>query len=199
MKMFRTAISACLGLVVIAFPSLASAADVIDQNASTNNATMALFNQTGLAQSFQQAASNISGAGVFLESGVGNTDTVIISLYTDLPNAGGTLLTSGSTTGTAGQWAEVFWAPYAITADTTYFLVFSGNTTLGISGDVENGYSRGSVFANTGYNQFADYDYTFRTYASTNVAPVPEPETYAMMLAGLGLLGLVRRRKQKAA
>ena len=30
-------------------------------------------------------------------------------------------------------------------------------------------------------------------------APVPEPETYAMMLAGLGLLGLTaRRRKQKA-
>jgi hypothetical protein len=28
-------------------------------------------------------------------------------------------------------------------------------------------------------------------------APVPEPETYAMMLAGLGLLGLARRRKQK--
>jgi hypothetical protein len=31
-------------------------------------------------------------------------------------------------------------------------------------------------------------------------APVPEPETYAMMLAGLGLLGFVaRRRKQKVA
>jgi outer membrane lipase/esterase len=35
-------------------------------------------------------------------------------------------------------------------------------------------------------------------YAAT--APVPEPETYAMMLMGLGLLGLVaRRRKQQAA
>lgn len=31
-------------------------------------------------------------------------------------------------------------------------------------------------------------------------APIPEPETYALMLAGLGLLGVVaRRRKQKAA
>ena len=33
-----------------------------------------------------------------------------------------------------------------------------------------------------------------------NAAPIPEPETYAMLLAGLGLLGFVaRRRKQQAA
>lgn len=33
-----------------------------------------------------------------------------------------------------------------------------------------------------------------------NVAPIPEPETYAMLLAGLGLMGFVaRRRKQRAA
>ncbi len=36
--------------------------------------------------------------------------------------------------------------------------------------------------------------------ADIALAPVPEPETYAMMLAGLGLLGFTaRRRKQKAA
>ncbi|RZT11313.1 PEP-CTERM protein-sorting domain-containing protein/MYXO-CTERM domain-containing protein [Duganella sp. CF402] len=29
-----------------------------------------------------------------------------------------------------------------------------------------------------------------------NVSAVPEPETYAMLLAGLGLIGLARRRKQ---
>ncbi len=34
----------------------------------------------------------------------------------------------------------------------------------------------------------------------TPTAPIPEPETYAMMLAGLGLLGVAaRRRKQKSA
>ena len=35
------------------------------------------------------------------------------------------------------------------------------------------------------------------TFAAT---PVPEPETYAMILAGLGLMGfMARRRKQNAA
>lgn len=36
---------------------------------------------------------------------------------------------------------------------------------------------------------------------TTNTAPVPEPETYALMLAGLGLLGFVgkRRMRQSAA
>ena len=31
-----------------------------------------------------------------------------------------------------------------------------------------------------------------------NTAPVPEPETYAMLLAGLGMLGYLARRKQQA-
>ncbi len=36
--------------------------------------------------------------------------------------------------------------------------------------------------------------------AMAPTTPIPEPETYAMMLAGLGLMGLVaRRRKQKDA
>jgi hypothetical protein len=30
-------------------------------------------------------------------------------------------------------------------------------------------------------------------------APIPEPETYAMLLAGLGLLSLVARRRRKSA
>lgn len=31
-----------------------------------------------------------------------------------------------------------------------------------------------------------------------NVSPVPEPETYALMLAGLGVLGFLARRRNKA-
>jgi hypothetical protein len=34
------------------------------------------------------------------------------------------------------------------------------------------------------------------TPISIDVAAVPEPETYAMLLAGLGLLGFAARRKK---
>lgn len=33
--------------------------------------------------------------------------------------------------------------------------------------------------------------------ANYSVTPIPEPETYALMLAGLGLVGLIARRRQK--
>ncbi len=38
--------------------------------------------------------------------------------------------------------------------------------------------------------------YELTLTAQGNLAPVPEPETYAMMLAGLGLLGLTARRRR---
>ncbi len=41
---------------------------------------------------------------------------------------------------------------------------------------------------------------TITSFRDFTVVAIPEPETYAMMLAGLGLMGFVaRRRKQKAA
>lgn len=45
---------------------------------------------------------------------------------------------------------------------------------------------------NFSYNRFDD-----ASASTTLVVSIPEPETYAMMLAGLGMLGLARRRKPK--
>lgn len=173
----------------------ASAADVVDQSATLNITHIAAFAQTDLAQSFQQSAANISGAGIFLQSDVGTTDTVSISLWDKLPNEVGAMqLASASGPGTQGSWFDVFWSPVSVTPDTTYYLAFSGNSTLGISGYAGNGYTRGNVFANPGFGSFPSYDYAFRTYAS--VSSVPEPESYAMLLAGLGVLGFVGKRRR---
>lgn len=50
---------------------------------------------------------------------------------------------------------------------------------------------------NPGGNDFAVDDIFFGTESTVNLAPVPEPETYAMMLAGLGLIGLIARRREQ--
>ena len=108
-------------------------------------------------------------AGILLKAGTGTSDNVTIQLWNALPNAGGTMLAEASETGTQGQWVDVFWTAVEITPATTYYLVFTGNTTLGITGDLNNPYPYGWVFANPGYNPFTSYDYAFRTYYDTEV------------------------------
>lgn len=93
-----------------------------------------------------------------------------IQLWTNLPNAGGTMLAEASATGTAGNWVDVFWNFVVVTPATTYYLVFTGNTTLGIAGDTNNPYPYGMVYANAGYTPFANFDYTFRTYYQLDVS-----------------------------
>jgi hypothetical protein len=149
-------------------PILLPLSNVIDQNQPSATAYMAAFSQGGLAQSFQQTHANISGAGIFLQAGIGTSDLVTISVWDNLNTP--TVIATGSATGTAGQWVDVYWTPAAITPATTYYLVFTGNSTLGISGDVGNPYPYGNVFANSGYQPYISYDYTFRTYYETDVS-----------------------------
>ena len=177
-------------MAVLAAAPLAGATPLINQEANVHAVNMANFSQRDLAQSFQQSAPTIAGAGIFLVPDMGRTDTVTISLWNNLPNAAGTMLAQASVAGTAGQWADVFWSPVAIAANTTYYLVFGGNNTLAIAGDTNNGYGLGQVYANTGYQSFANFDYAFRTFA----APVPEPTTVYLLLAGLSVLLLARRQ-----
>jgi hypothetical protein len=176
-------------IALAGFAAAATAGPVLDQNQPDTNTYMAGFNQTDLAQSFMTDAGSIAGAGIFLEGGVGNTDTVRISLYDALPDEGGSLLAQASTQGTQGQWVDVFWNEVIIAADTTYFLVFDGNTTLGIAGDTNNPYADGMTFANAGFNSFSNFDYTFRTWSSS----IPTPgAAAALAVAGLGI---ARRRR----
>jgi hypothetical protein len=166
--------------------ALPATADFIDQLQDDASAYMAAFAQTDLAQSFKQTNSNITGAGIFLQPGIGDTDNVTIQLWDALPNAGGTMLTEASALGTQGEWVDVFWSTEPITPGTEYFLVFTGNTTLGIAGSTSNPYPDGIVYANPGYQPFPDFDYTFRTWA------IPAPSSLAL----LGLGGLVLRRRR---
>lgn len=79
----------------------------------------------------------------------------------------------------------------------TYWLSMSGDDMhFTTSGTRTGAIQVHSSNLGTGYNPSQDLPMPFRVYAAT--APIPEPETYAMLLAGLGLLGFAaRRRKQK--
>jgi len=83
-----------------------------------------------------------------------------------------------------------------------------------VAGTYRNGYSRDyAQFMNVGWGP--EYEYTVLSLSTgdgwgsniiiglRNVSfmpptPVPEPETYAMMLVGLGLIGAVARRRRRS-
>lgn len=142
----------------------------IDQDQPLDNTYMAAFSQGGLAQSFIPVANDICGAGVavFHPSGTSSTADITISLWDNLPNAGGTQLATGTVNGTfngSPVYADVSWPTMAITPGTTYYLVFtSSDNTLGLRGHTGNPYPNGMVFANSNYQAFPGYDYTFHTY-----------------------------------
>jgi hypothetical protein len=145
--------------------AVSASAQLIDQNQPSGPTYMAGFSQGDLAQSFMQTNANIVGAGILLQAGIGASDNVTISLWNLLPNQGGAvMLASASATGTAGEWVDVFWGFVPITPATTYYLVFTGNQTLGIAGDTANPYPFGQVYANPPYQSWPGFDYAFRTY-----------------------------------
>ncbi len=79
---------------------------------------------------------------------------------------------------------------------------FSCIDCVGINGNGFVGATVSALFSN-GETRYGTYTLTNEAgfgskVAITSVTAVPEPETYAMMLAGLGLIGAIaRRRKQK--
>jgi hypothetical protein len=82
---------------------------------------------------------------------------------------------------------------------------WAADTSIGLIKDTVGGYTvtsglaAGQTFQYViGYNDSAigltDWD---DMVIGVNIAPIPEPETYAMLLAGLGLMGFVARRRKQ--
>ncbi|MEY8688988.1 MAG: PEP-CTERM sorting domain-containing protein [Leptothrix sp. (in: b-proteobacteria)] len=82
---------------------------------------------------------------------------------------------------------------------------FGTNLLNGVATDTQfNAGAHSYSFAVTNNNSYAVYltnsdhtPLTFSTMGVGSVAAVPEPETYAMLLAGLGVLGFTGRRRMK--
>ncbi len=138
---------------------------LLEVNQDVDDACMANISQGGLAQSYIPTEAESAGAGIkFRDPSSGLT--VNLSLWDGLPNAGGTMLASGSSQTDGTNWADVYWDPTVnVTVGTTYYIVIDGDVALPcISGSTNNPYAGGNVFANN-YGSFPSFDYTFRTYS----------------------------------
>ena len=141
----------------------------IDQNQPQSGSDIANCSQNDLAQSFKQTNGNACGAGVYL-TGYGFSVNLTIQLWDALPNAGGTMLSQGTTICSSGEWADVFWTPVMTDPAQTYYLVFEGHSSLTICGSENNPYPYGHVFANSGYNPYPGLDFAFRTWYEPSVS-----------------------------
>lgn len=121
-----------------------------------------------------------------------NFDAIVSSISrtadTGLDFSGLSLYRVGGGTGTGGTAGDT--------------LVASGTSLQTGSMDVwtlsSDNLQAGDYYVMVGGNLVSDTSGSFG--GAVMLAPVPEPETYGMMLAGLGVLGfLARRRKQQAA
>lgn len=115
----------------------------------------------------------------FITSLIGPSDGTLIEYY-----IGGTY--------SNGAWGWV-------TNEAFSFTYWGGGEPNGNAGEPHIALDGRYNIPNWGWNDYTGAGSPFVAgYVVEYAAPVPEPETYAMMLAGLGLLGLTaRRRRQK--
>ncbi len=77
---------------------------------------------------------------------------------------------------------------------TTNFATFSGNNITTSFGTLAAGQYHLDITGTIGPDAYGG-----QYSVALSATPVPEPETYAMFLAGLGLMGFMARRRSKAA
>ncbi|MEP6605982.1 MAG: PEP-CTERM sorting domain-containing protein [Nitrosospira sp.] len=71
----------------------------------------------------------------------------------------------------------------------------SGSRDLNFTGMLAVGDSANAGFHLSAFDPGVGNTYTFTITQTPTVSPIPEPETYAMLLAGLGVMGFIARRR----
>lgn len=178
----------------------AGAAVIVDQeNAGSTSGYNAISRPQ--AQSFMQAADNIAGAAVRIDT-FGTSGTITLSIYDALPGTGGNLIASGTgpapTVATEPRdeaWMTVFWSAVAVTPETELFLgITSASGDAGLVSINSSPYTRGTQYLN-GNPSGKGADLAFRTYTDTAFS-VSIPAPAGITTFALGLAGLTRLRRR---
>jgi hypothetical protein len=159
----------------------------------------------------------IGGVGLFDVGANGLADSHQIKLW----NGDGSILlgsttitnlnsTSVASTSNLGNWRSISITSFQLNpgdyvvgafyaAGTADFAVLSA-TASAKPGVTWNEYrlASASAFPTTFSGEGGNGFFGPNLFTATQVAPVPEPKTYAMLMAGLGLLGFIARRRSKS-
>jgi choice-of-anchor A domain-containing protein len=134
----------------------------------------------------------VFGAGEFQFNLNGATTVIINSDETDATIAANFLGGGAQAIG-----ARTLWNFYEATGLTIHSQ-FGGSVLAPLAAFSNGNNIEGGVFVKS-LNQWGEIHLQSFSGELPPVTPVPEPETYALMLAGLGVLGVVARRRRRAA
>lgn len=170
------------------------------------NAGVSAFNFTGGTLAVGTFIGNLANNGGTLAPGASPGTTVVQGDYTqgatgilsiELGGTGAGLFDILQVTGTAtlaGELDVAFWNGFSAAAGDSFNIVSATNLTGNFDTFNLTALGAGLVW-NVDY--LYDQDVAGTDYMRLSVQAVPEPEAYAMILAGLGLVGwAARRRKQ---
>ena len=201
--------------------SSASAALTTQSFASNDGGVMVTDGFANGELSFVYGVLGVSGLGntgpasatvtfTYLGSGAGYTNSFAVNGSTDFSNNGSTKL-GASVSEVVSQNGALNFA--FATASPAYSVANQGLTGSaygadeGVFGIASGSNGQGLTVGGQSYQYVllyndpvagGDHDYNDLVVGVNLVAAVPEPETYAMFLAGLGLMGAVARRRRRA-
>jgi len=91
----------------------------------------------------------------------------------------------------------VFGSTFAGSGLELSFVCTDGLGCLDVAGGESRAFDLTITAKEAGYYDFSIFAQGVGAYANVSIAVVPEPETYAMLLAGLGLIGAVARYRRR--